>query len=140
MKEKRYSCFDSFHGAQESLRQRMPLARSRSVFQACPLPGVRALGWKVGPLQGSRTLQIPEVDGNRSHRVPKGQPAGNTQVSWFAASKIWSSMSPLEFAQKEEKRRTQQELSGSRVVSSLGSLEPALAFSFQPNPKVTGAG
>lgn len=118
----------------------MALAPSGSVFRACPLPGVRCCGCKVGPPCGSRTRPVPGVDGNRSRGVPKGQPAGNTQVSCFAASRIWSSMSPLEFAQKEEKRRAQQELSGSRVVSSLGSLELALALPFQPNPKVTGAG
>lgn len=119
----------------------MPLARSGSSSEwvhvgSLPLPG----GESWAPSVDSRTREIPEMDGNQSHSVPKGQPAGNTRGSCFVASRIWSTISPLEFAQKEEKRRTQQEMSGSRVVSSLGSLEPALAIPFQPNPKVTGAG
>lgn len=72
--------------------------------------------------------QIPEVSGNELHRLPRAQPAGKSQLSCFSASRICSSTSSLEFAQKEERRRAQQERSGSRVVRSLGSLERLLLF------------
>ena len=85
---------------------------------------------------GTRTHRIPEVDGHLSQRLPRGQPAGNTQASCFSASRVWSSLLWLEFSQKAERRGAQQGQPGSRVVSSPDSLELSLfSTSLSAKPK-----
>lgn len=93
-------------GLRTSETENSSVALSGSVLSVGCLPGARAepgdkpILWVTEPTR-------PRGTGNHFNRLPKGQPAGKTQVFCFSAPRIWSSTLSLEFIQEEKWREKQ---------------------------------